>query len=249
MLLEVSALTKDFGGFRALDAISFSVGPGEIVGLLGPNGAVKSTTVHALLGFILPTSGTIRLFGMDPLKHREAVFARVNLISPYVGFPPRLTVFENLLVYARLYGLNDGRRTIRELLDVLGIDDLRDTPFSRLSSGEATRVGLCKAFLNDPDFLVLDEPLANLDPHAALQVKARLVEMQRERGTAILYTSHNMAQVEELCDRVIFLDRGRIVAHGTPIDVTREMLGEDREAPALREVFLSLGGRRPRESA
>jgi ABC-2 type transport system ATP-binding protein len=249
MLLEVVELTKDFGNFRALDAISFTVRAGAIVGLLGPNGAGKSTTVHSLLGFIMPSSGRIRMFGLDPLKHREAALSRVNFISPYVGFPTRLTVFENLFVYAKLYGLRNGRAAIRDLLHLFSIDDLHDKPFSRLSSGEAARVGLCKAFLNEPDFIILDEPLANLDPYAAVQVKQVLLDMQRLRGTTILYTTHNMAQAEELCDRVIFLDRGRIIADGSPIEVTRQLLSQDSDAPALREIFLSLGGRRLHETA
>jgi ABC-2 type transport system ATP-binding protein len=248
-MLDVQDLSKDFGQFHALTAVSFAVRSGEFVGLLGPNGAGKSTTLHMLLGFILPTSGTIRIFGLDPLAQREAVLSRVNFVSPYVGFPARLTVFENLSVYARLYGLRGYRPGVLRLLEHFGIDDCRDVPFARHSSGEAARVALCKAFLNQPEFLILDEPLASLDPHAALQTIERLCSLQQQQGTAVLYTSHNMAQIEAVCNRVIFLDRGCVIADGSPIEVTRRMVDPARATPALREVFLSLGGRRARESA
>ncbi|HEX4077344.1 MAG TPA: ABC transporter ATP-binding protein [Rhizomicrobium sp.] len=248
-LLEIADLTKDFGGFRAVDGVSFSIRAGEIVGLLGANGAGKSTTVHMLLGFILPSAGRIRLFGLDPLHHREAVMTRVNFMSPYVGFPMRLSVFENLLVYAKLYAVPNARAKIGDLLDLFDIADVANKRYAQLSSGEATRVGLCKAFLNDPDFLILDEPLASLDPRAAVHVKQLLVERQRQRGLTVLLTSHNMFHVEEICRRVIFLDRGRVVADGSPLDVTRTMLSSARTVPALREIFLSMSGRKARESA
>ena len=246
-LLEIADLTKDFGGFRAVDGVSFCVRAGEIVGLLGANGAGKSTTVHMLLGFILPTAGRIRLFGLDPLQHREAVMTRVNFISPYVGFPMRLSVFENLLVYAKLYAVQNARAKIGDLLDLFDIADVANKRYAQLSSGEATRVGLCKAFLNDPDLLILDEPLASLDPRAAAHVKQLLVE--RQRRLTVLLTSHNMIHVEEICPRVIFLDRGRVVADGSPLEVTRTMLSAERTVPALREIFLSMDGRKARESA
>jgi ABC-2 type transport system ATP-binding protein len=249
MLLEITDLTKKFGHYCALDRVSFAVRAGEIVGLLGPNGAGKSTTVHTVLGFIRPSSGQIRLFGMDPLIHRETVFARLNFTSPYVGFPMRLTVFENLFLYAKLYGISNSHAAIRNLLQRLCIDDLCHKPFWQLSSGEAARVRLCKVFHNEPEFIILDEPLANLDAHAANQIWQFLLDMQRQRSTSILYTSHNMAQAEELCNRVIFLDRGRVVADGTPIEVTKWMLDQDHDRPALGKVLLSLSERGRRETA
>jgi ABC-2 type transport system ATP-binding protein len=249
MVLQVEHLTKNFGSFTAVDDVSLRVAEAETVGLLGANGAGKSTTIHMLLGMILPTAGRIRLFGRDPGAHREAVFGRLNFTSPYVGLPSRLTVRENLMVYARLYNVRNGRTRIGELMSLFGVDQLADTPMGRLSSGETSRVGLCKALLNDPELLLLDEPLASLDPHAAADVQQILIDIQRRQGTAILYTSHNMAHVEQLCSQIVFLSRGRVIARGTPIDVTRQLLREDRDAPALEEVYMRIGGRRPDAAA
>jgi ABC-2 type transport system ATP-binding protein len=237
MLLQVEHLIKDFGPFRAVDDVSFSISEGETVGLLGVNGAGKSTIIHMIIGMILPSAGEIRIFGKDPQRHREAVFARMNFISPYVGFPVRLTVRENLLVYARLYNVRDRNRKVAELMRQFGIEEVANTPMGRLSSGETSRVGLCKALLNDPELLLLDEPLASLDPHAAAEVQQILLERQRQHGTAILYTSHTMSHVEQICRQIVFLNRGRVIARGTPIEVTRQVLREDRDVPALDEVF------------
>jgi ABC-2 type transport system ATP-binding protein len=244
MSLEISGITKTFDGHLAVDKVSFDVGKGQIIGLVGPNGAGKSTIVHTILGLIAPDAGQIRIFGKDPRRHREEVFSRLNFMSPYVGFPNRLTVFENLSIYARLYNVKNRKHVIDNLLGLFSSADLRDKPMVGLSSGEVTCVGLCKVFLNDPDLLILDEPFASLDPHAAVQVKEMLLDMQRRRNITVLHTSHNMSQVEELCNRVILLDHGRIIADGTPIDVTRRVLQQDRQTPALREVVLLLGGRR-----
>jgi len=243
MSLEISGITKSFDGFLAVNKVSFDIRKGQIVGLVGPNGAGKSTIVHMILGLIAPNEGQIRIFGLDPRRHREEAFQRLNFMSPYVGFPNRLTVFENLSVYARLYNVKNRKDVIHELLRRFSIADLRDKPMVGLSSGEVTCVGLCKVFINDPDLLILDEPFASLDPHAAVQVKDMLLDMQNRRKITVLHTSHNMSQVEELCDRVILLDHGRVVADGTPIDVTRRFLQQDRQTPALREVVLLLGGR------
>jgi ABC-2 type transport system ATP-binding protein len=249
MLLQVEHLIKDFGPFRAVDDVSFSIGEGETVGLLGVNGAGKSTIIHIIMGMILPSAGEIRIFGKDPRRHREAVFARVNFISPYVGFPARLTVRENLLVYARLYNVRDRNRKVDELMRQFGIEQIANTPMGRLSSGETSRVGLCKALLNDPEFLLLDEPLASLDPHAAAEVQQILLDRQRRHGTAILYTSHTMSHVEEICRQIVFLDRGRVIARGSPIEVTRQVLREDRDAPALDEVFRRVSRRKAHAAA
>jgi ABC-2 type transport system ATP-binding protein len=247
MVLEVDHLTKDFGSSRVVDDVSFGVGEGEIVGLLGPNGAGKSTTIHMLLGLIEPTSGTIRLFGKSLQSHREEIFGKINMVSPYAGFPSRLTVFENLMVYARLYGVRDRQAKIRALLRLLGIEELERRPMLQLSFGEIARVRLCKAFLNDPKLLLLDEALAGLDPYAATLAKEALMQLQRQHHTAILYTSHNMMDVEELCSRVVFLRRGRVIAIGGPTEVTRAILREDRERPALSEAFIRASRSEPHE--
>jgi len=240
MLLEVEALSKNYRGFKAVDDVSFGVAEGEIVGLVGPNGAGKTTIIHMLLGLIAPSAGSIFLFNRRWESDREEILQRLNFASPYVGFPPRLTVRENLDVFAQLYGVPERKAKIAELLDRFGVWHMRNKPVARLSSGELTRVGLCKAFLNDPELLLLDEPTAHLDLPTAMQVREVLLETRQSEGASILYTSHNMNEVQRMCDRVIFLDRGRIVATGTPIEVTRAILKEEREAPALDEVFIRI---------
>jgi ABC-2 type transport system ATP-binding protein len=238
MLVEIKNLTKTFGDFRAVDDVSFSIPRGEIIGLLGPNGAGKTTTIHMILGLITPTSGRIRIFGKSIATDREEILEQTNFTSPYTAFPYRLTVLENLKVFARIYNLARPRERIDELLERFGITKLRDKAIARLSSGENTRVGLCKAFMNDPRLLLLDEPTAYLDPEIAWQVKNALLEAQRERGTTILYTSHNMDEVERMCSRIIFLHHGKVIAAGSPIEITQAILEEEREEPALEEVFL-----------
>jgi|SRR5215475_8530299 len=238
MLIEVKQLTKRFGEFTAVDDVSFTVARGEIVGMLGPNGAGKTTTIQMILGLITPSAGEIRIFGKSLLTDREAILDEMNFTSPYVAFPFRMTVQENLNVFARMYNVKDSRRRIDEMLERFSITELRNKPIARLSSGENTRVGMAKALLNDPRLLLLDEPTAYLDPEAAWQVKQVLLQAQRERGMTVLYTSHNMAEVEELCSRIVFLHRGRVLAMGSPIEITHAILEEEREEPALEEVFL-----------
>jgi ABC-2 type transport system ATP-binding protein len=248
-LLEVQHLTKIYGHFKAVDDVSFSVRTGEIVGLLGPSGAGKTTTIHMILGLISPSAGRVSIFGKRFEENREEILEKVSFTAPYVQFPIRLTVFENLMVFARLYNIRDPSSKILELLRMFAIEDLKGKPVSRLSSGENTRVGLCKAFMNDPKLMLMDEPTAYLDPQLSIEVKKNLLEMQRKYGTTIIYSSHNMAEVEEMCSRIIFLNRGRILATGTPIEVTQTILKENRSEPALREVFLHVARRRSNEAA
>ena len=238
MLVEVENLTKTFGEFHAVDDVSFGIEPGEIIGMLGPNGAGKTTTIHMILGLITATSGRISIFGKSMATERGEILEQMNFTSPYVAFPFRLTVLENLMVFARIYNLRKPRARIDELLERFGITKLRDKAIARLSSGENTRVGLCKAFMNDPRLLLLDEPTAYLDPEIAWQVKNALLDAQREKGTTILYTSHNMDEVERMCKRIIFLHHGKVIATGSPIEITQAILEEEREEPALEEVFL-----------
>lgn len=240
MLVEVNNLTKRFGNFTAVDSVTFGIEPGEIIGMLGPNGAGKTTTIHMILGMITPSAGEVRIFGHDIQTHREEILQEINFTSPYVAFPFRLTVLENLLVFARLYNVPRRREKIDSLLEMFAITDLRNKPVARLSSGENTRVGLAKAMLNDPRLLLLDEPTAYLDPEIAWQVKELMMRVQRERGTTILYTSHNMAEVEQMCSRIVFLNHGRVIAQGSPIEITQAILKEERDEPALEEVFLRI---------
>jgi ABC-2 type transport system ATP-binding protein len=248
MLVTVERLTKTYGNFKAVDDVSFVVPAGEIAGLVGPNGAGKTTIIHVMLGLISPNSGTVRMFGKSLATDREQILQKLNFTSPYMAFPPRLTVLENLTVFGKIYNVRHPATKIIELLERFGIGRLRNKPVSRLSSGETTRVGLCKAFLNDPELLLLDEPTAYLDLQAGLQVRDVLLDLQRTCGTTILYTSHNMREVQRICNRIIFLSRGKVIATGTPIELTRKILQEDRDTPALDEVFIRIAERLSHEA-
>lgn len=225
-ILDVSHLVKRFGppvgGFVAVDDISFSVAEGEIVGLLGPNGAGKTTTIFMLLDLILPTSGQIRIFGMDYTKHRDGILGQLNYSSTYVEMAPRLTVRENLRVMGRLYQASHIEENIEYFTNIYGVSDLLSSQFHTLSAGQKTRVVLCKAFLNTPRLLLLDEPTASLDPDVALLVRSEIARA-RKKGMTILITSHNMAEVEEVCDRVLFINHGKIVAEDTPEELSKKV--------------------------
>jgi ABC-2 type transport system ATP-binding protein len=234
-VLEVSQLTKRFGEFTAVDGISFAIKPGEILGLLGPNGAGKTTTIQMLLGLVTPTSGSIRVFGLDLETHREQILEQVNFSSTYISMPQSLTVEENLWVVARLYGLSDIARRVHEIVKKLEMEEFRHKITRKLSSGQMTRLALAKAVLTEPRVLFLDEPTASLDPDVAYKIRALLKDERRSSGLSILYTSHNMREMEEMSDRIIFLQRGRIVAEGTAQEIAARFGKED-----LEEVFLKL---------
>ena len=234
-VISVERLTKRFGEITAVEDVTFSARRGEILGLLGPNGAGKTTTIQLLLGLTTPTSGSIHIFALDLHRHRREILKRVNFSSAYISLPFNLTVRENLDVFGRLYGVTDRPRRIRELLELFEIPDTARTVTGKLSSGQVTRVNLCKAFLNDPEVLFLDEPTASLDPDIAEKVRSALKRVQGERGVTIVYTSHNMHEIELICDRVIFLSRGRVVTEGTP----REIL-ERADAESLEKVFITI---------
>jgi len=238
-VLRVTNLTKVFDGVRAVDGISFEVAKGEIVGVLGPNGAGKTTTIAMILGLLTPTAGTIQVLGMSMPRDRQRILARVNFSSPYVAMPYNLTVLENLFVFAHLYEVDTPIQKIRELLELFNLSGLAHQLTGRLSSGEATRLGLVKALLNEPEILFLDEPTASLDPDAAEHVRETLLHIQRERGTTLVYTSHNMQEVERLSHRIIFLHRGRIIAEGPP----REVLQRFRQE-TLEQLFLEVARNR-----
>jgi len=239
--VEVEHLSKAFGGLKVVDDVSFAIEEGDFIGLLGPNGAGKSTTIYMMLGLISPSSGKIRMLGRDLRSDRQEILARINFTAPYVAFPARLTAFENLMVFAHLYGVARPAEKIMGLLELFDVQHLRNKPVGRLSSGENARVGLCKALLNDPELLLLDEPTAYLDPHISAMVTATLAALSKH-GTTIIYTSHNMREVETLCNRIIFLSRGRVIADGQPLQVTQAVLRDNRSDPALGEVFLRLAG-------
>jgi len=234
-VIETTGLTKRFGDIYAVNDISFELRRGEILGILGPNGAGKTTTMHMLLGLTTPSSGKIRILGLDPDKNREEVLGRINFSSSYVSLPYSLTVRENLLVFARLYSVKNKKEKIEELLSLFELESIKNDPIRKLSSGQITRVSLAKSLLNDPEILLLDEPTASLDPDIADKTKRLLAEKKNRDGTSILYTSHNMQEMEDLCDRLIFLDHGRIVASGVPADIIKKFGGE-----TLEEVFLKI---------
>src|SRR4030088_183851 len=214
--LEVSNLSKLYGSFRAVDSVSFTVPKGKIVGLLGPNGAGKNTTMQMLVGITLPAGGTIRYFGQDLHRHREACLQRINFSSSYNNLQGRITVWENLIVFARLYRVDNPEDKIRKLGEFFGITELMGQRFLTLSAGQRTRVNLAKALLNDPEVVLMDEPTASLDPDIADRTLSLIESLRQSRELSIVYTSHQMDEVTRICDEVIFLDRGQIVAHDTP---------------------------------
>ena len=234
-LLQVEGLTKRYRQVMAVDSISFSVDQEEIVGLIGANGAGKTTTMAVLLGLVLPTSGKVRIFGLDPARNRRAVLERMNFASPYAALPHRLTVMENLLIYADLYAVKDKKEILDNLCRQLDISGLLKRRYGQLSSGQKTRVAMAKALVNNPDLLLLDEPTASLDPDVAEKVRDCLLSYRSQRGAGILISSHNMQEVERICDRVIILKQGRIAAQGTPREVIA--LSGHRD---LEQVFIDL---------
>lgn len=234
-IVEVKGLTKEFNGFKAVDDISFEIYEGEILGLIGPNGAGKTTTLQILLGLTTPTSGEIRIFGLEMKSNREEILKNVNFSSSYISLPFSLTVRENLTVFSRLYGVKDPGKRIKELLTTFEIADIENTPTRRLSSGQITRVCLCKALLNNPRILFLDEPTASLDPDIADKTRKLLKRIREEEGLSILYTSHNMKEMEEMSDRILFMDRGKILALGRPEEIEEKFHGA-----SLEEVFLKI---------
>ncbi|GII02007.1 ABC transporter ATP-binding protein [Planobispora takensis] len=234
-ILEAVDLKKTFANVTAVDGVSLDVGTGEIIGLLGPNGAGKSTTLHMLLGLITPDSGSIRMFGMELAGHRVEALSRINFAASYVDLPGVLHVREVLDVFARLYGVRDPKSRVGELIELLDLGPLRKRKVMELSSGQRTRVQLAKALVNEPSLLILDEPTANLDPDAGDRIRSLLVRLARENGRAMLITSHNMQEVERMCDRIHFMSSGRIVASGSAAE-----LAGVYGAESLEEVFLKV---------
>ncbi len=234
-VVEVRNLTKRFSDFTAVDNISFDIHEGEILGLLGPNGAGKTTTIHTLLGLISPTSGSIHMFGLDLAQHRETILQQVNFSSTYISMPFSLTVEENLKVIARLYSLQHIQKHIDAVIENLDMEDIRSKLTRKLSSGQMSRLTLAKALMTRPKVLFLDEPTASLDPDIVNKIKAFLKEYQRTSHLSILYTSHNMREMEEMSNRIIFLQHGCIVAEGTADQIIQRYGQRD-----LEEVFLKI---------
>ncbi len=233
--VKVEHLTKRYGAVTAVNDVSFEIARGSCVGLLGGNGAGKTTTIAMIMGLLLPSAGRIEVLGEDMLAHRFRVLPRINFSSPYMELPHRLTVAENLRIYAELYEVSNPKARIAELADTLDLGPLLTRPAGRLSAGQKTRVGLAKSLLNDPEFLALDEPTASLDPDTADRIRGYLESYRSDSGGSILLASHNMAEVERLCDEVLMMRSGTIVDRGAPADLI-ERYGRKN----LEEVFLDI---------
>jgi ABC-2 type transport system ATP-binding protein len=233
--IDVQGLTKRYGDTLAVDDISFSLGAGRVVGLLGGNGAGKTTTISMLLGLLVPTAGRITVLGHDMATDRFAALAKMNFSSPYISLPSRLTVIENLRVYGMLYQVKPLEPRIAELAAAFNLTEFLHRPAGNLSAGQKTRVALAKAFINKPRLLLLDEPTASLDPDTGDYVRTMLERFRTDEHAAILLASHNMAEVERLCDEVLMMKQGRIVDRGKPAELVARYGRDDLEA-----VFLDI---------
>jgi len=226
-ILEVKNLIKHYGphegGFTAVNNISFSVKEGEVVGFLGPNGAGKTTTIQMLLGITSITSGSIRYFGKDFQKHRQESLQRMNFASAFNTLQGRMSVMENLLVYGHLYSIDNPKEKIMQLVSYFKSEELLPKIYYHMSAGQKTRVNIIKSLLNDPEILLLDEPTASLDPDVADTTLSLIQELKKTRNISLLFTSHNMDEITKICDRVIFLDKGSIVAEDSPLNLTKKI--------------------------
>jgi ABC-2 type transport system ATP-binding protein len=234
-VLTVTNLRKLYDETVAVSAISFSVQLGEIVGLVGPNGAGKTTTINIILGVLQPTSGTVLIDGIDLSKHRSRALQCTNFEAVYAPLPGNLTVMQNLRIFGMLYRVNNISTRIEQLLQQFELDRFRNTKCGVLSSGEQTRVSLAKAMLNSPKLLLLDEPTASLDPAIAQEIRAKVRDFSGTDSAGVLWTSHNMYEVAEVCDRVLFLSHGKILLEGDP----KRLPGEHGKN-TLEDLFLAV---------
>ena len=234
-VLSVSALRKRFGDKVAVDGVSFEVYPNEIVGLLGPNGAGKTTIINMILGVLEPSAGAIDIEGCDVATQRAQALACTNFAAVYAPLPGNLTVYQNLRFFALIYNVEDSAARIEALLGQFELKAFRDVKCGLLSSGEQTRAALAKAMLNHPHLLLLDEPTASLDPSKAREIRAQIRELARRHRVGVLWTSHNMIEVQEVCDRVLFLSRGAILLEGDPRTLPRE-----HGKSSLEDLFVSV---------
>jgi ABC-2 type transport system ATP-binding protein len=234
-VLAVQSVRKQYGDTNAVDGISFEVRRNEIVGLLGPNGAGKTTTINMVLGILEPTSGSIRIEGIDVMAERSKALERTNFAAVYAPLPGNLTVYQNLRVFGLIYTIKNLNARIDQLLRDFDLERFRDTKAGILSSGEQTRLCLAKAMLNQPHLLLLDEPTASLDPATAQDIRAMIRGFANERECGVLWTSHNMYEVEDVCDRVLLLSRGKILLEGDPKALPRE-----HGKHSLEELFIAV---------
>tara|TARA_Y100000588_G_scaffold179807_1_gene193633 strand:+ start:704 stop:1465 length:762 start_codon:yes stop_codon:yes gene_type:complete len=234
-IVRVCGLNKKFGPVLAVKNVNFSLAPGETIGLLGGNGAGKSTTLAMLLGLLLPTSGDIFVLGHNMLRNRYQALPHMNFSSPYVDLPHRLTVRENLEVYGCLYGVKKVNDRIVDLSQDFGLNQFLDRPSGKLSAGQKTRVALAKALLNKPKLLLLDEPTASMDPDTADVIRQHLIKYQRDTNATIILASHNMSEIEQLCQNVLIMKNGEIVAQGAPTTLVANFQRQN-----LEQVFLDI---------
>jgi ABC-2 type transport system ATP-binding protein len=235
VILEARDLTREFDGVKALDAFNLKLHRGQVLGLLGANGAGKTTAMNCMLGLTLPTSGGLFAFGKPLEANRIEILRRANFSSAYTALPANLLVWQNLLVFAKIYRVPKPKERIAELLEMMEITHLHKRVTGQLSAGESTRVNLCKALLNKPELLMLDEPTASLDPDIADKVRKIVLRIQSELNCGILYTSHNMKDIEEVCEHVMFLHKGKVVMEGTPKDLV-----ERSSSATLEDVFIKI---------
>ena len=234
-VLEVDKLRKEFGGLVAVKDVSFDVNKGEFIGLIGPNGCGKSTTIGMMLGLIKPTSGTVLINGKNIETDRTNLLEKMNFISPYIELPKKLTIEENLKVYGKLYGVKNLKNKIFELMEMLNLMDFKKRKTGELSSGQKNRVSLAKALINDPEILLLDEPTASLDPDVGDYVRGIIENFAAKNDSTILLASHNMNEVERLCDGVLMMKNGKIIDEGK----SDELISKHGRKN-LEEVFLKI---------
>ena len=236
-IIEVNNLVKQFKNSLAVNNISFKINKGTITGLLGPNGCGKTTTMGMMLGLIKPTSGTVFINGqnIENEKNRTNILEKMNFISPYIELPKKLTVEENLKVYGRMYGVNDLQDRISDLMKQLNLFDFKKRKTGELSSGQKNRVSLAKALINDPEILLLDEPTASLDPDVGDYIRTYIENSASKKGTTILLASHNMSEVERLCNEVMMMKNGEIIDKGTCNDLIKKHGRKN-----LEETFLKI---------
>lgn len=222
-ILEVKNLSKKFGSFTAVNEISFQLEEGEILGFLGPNGAGKTTTLQMLIGSLTPTSGEITYFNKSLFKHREEILDQINYSTTYTSLPWNLSVKENLNFISYLYSIPNRKKRLGKITEIFKLSELMNKRVEGLSAGQKTRLNLAKAFINYPKVLLLDEPTASLDPDIAKYIRDFILEQRKEFKVSIIFTSHNMKEVEEICDRVVFINKGKIIANDTPLGLARKI--------------------------
>ena len=235
LAIEINNLNKSFGSILAVKNINFKIDKGRIIGLLGPNGCGKSTTIGMMLGLIKPTSGTVVINGQNIENNRTNLLEKMNFISPYIELPKKLTVEENLKVYGRLYGVKNLESKISELMEKLKLTQFKKRKTGELSSGQKNRVSLAKALVNDPEILLLDEPTASLDPDVSDYIRTFIEDFASKKGTTILLASHNMNEVERLCHEVMMMKNGEIIDKGKSSDLINKHGRKN-----LEEVFLKI---------